>query len=145
VHVTVAFPSASPSAGQLAAAREELGRLVVPSCPAALPLLSGSGLARKAARTQALRAVEAFALDWLPSHYPGDPSDVAGATAVAALGAAMPRHGEAAADCGPRVAARSVEVDVTLPKLATVSASLSELSYFVARTAHGWQVWERAR
>jgi hypothetical protein len=26
-----------------------------------------------------------------------------------------------------------------------VSASLSQLTYFVARTAQGWTVWERAR
>jgi hypothetical protein len=57
----------------------------------------------------------------------------------------MPRHGEAVADCGAAVAARSVEVDLTLPKLARISASLSQLTYFVAKTRDGWTVWERAR
>jgi hypothetical protein len=36
-------------------------------------------------------------------------------------------------------------VDVVLPKLAQVSASLSQLTYFVARTSAGWTVWARAR
>jgi hypothetical protein len=57
----------------------------------------------------------------------------------------MPRYGQAVADCGARVASRSVEVDVTLPRVAKVSASLSELTYFVAKTTQGWVVWERAR
>jgi hypothetical protein len=48
-------------------------------------------------------------------------------------------------DCGRAVADRSVEVDVTLPEVAKVSASLSELAYFVARTGGGWTVWMRAR
>jgi hypothetical protein len=57
----------------------------------------------------------------------------------------MPRHGEAVADCGDLVARRSAEVDVVLPRVAKVSASLSQLSYFVAKTTRGWVVWERAR
>jgi hypothetical protein len=57
----------------------------------------------------------------------------------------MLRYQEAVADCGARVAARSVEVDVTLPRVAKVSASLSQLTYFVAKTTQGWVVWERAR
>jgi len=36
-------------------------------------------------------------------------------------------------------------VDVVLPKLAQVSASLSEQTYFLAKTTTGWLVWERAR
>ena len=36
-------------------------------------------------------------------------------------------------------------MDVVLPKLAQVSASLSEQTYFLAKTATGWLVWERAR
>jgi len=132
VEATVTFPSAHPSAAALVAAREELGRLVVPSCPVAIPLTAARGAA-------------AYVLRWLPAHYFGDPRDVAGARATATLGAAMPRHGEAVADCGAAVASRSVEVDVTLPRVAKVSASLSELTFFVSRTAHGWTVWERAR
>lgn len=134
VDVQITFGTAHPSASVLVAAREELGRLVVPSCPAALPLTTAD-----------VAAATAYVLDWLPAHYSGDASDVAGATATARLGSAAPRHGQAAVDCGRAVAERSVEVDVTLPKLAAVSASLSELTYFVARTSSGWQVWMRAR
>ncbi len=131
VHVSVTFPG-RPSAAMLAAAREELGRLVVPSCPTARPLRTASGAAL-------------YILQWLPAHYPGSASDLAGAKATGTLGHAMPRYGEAADDCGAAVAARSVEVDVTLPRVAKVSASLSELTYFVAKTSSGWTVWERAR
>ena len=134
VDVAITFGTAQPSPSVLVAAREELGRLVVPSCPAAQPLTAAD-----------VDAAKAYVLDWLPAHYSGNASDVAGAKATAALGTSAPRHGQAAVDCGAVVAARSVEVDVTLPKLANVSASLSELTYFVARTAGGWQVWMRAR
>jgi hypothetical protein len=41
------------------------------------------------------------------------------------------------------VGARTVEVDVVLPKLERISASLSQLSYFLARTPAGWTVWQR--
>ena len=133
VAVTVTFAT-SPGQAELAAAREELGRLVVPSCPAALPLKPADAA-----------AAQAYVLRWLPAHYFGAPSDVVGATATAHAGAAMPRHGEAAADCGARVASRSVEVDVVLPRVAKVSASLSQLTYFAAKTAQGWTVWERVR
>jgi hypothetical protein len=133
VDVTVTFAS-PPGQAELAAAREELGRLVVPSCPNARRLTA-----------QDVAAAKAYVLRWLPAHYDGQPRDVAGATAVARLGAAMPRHGEAVADCGRTVAARSVEVDVVLPRIAKVSASLSQLTFFVARTSGGWTVWERAR
>lgn len=134
VDVVVAFGAAQPSAAVLAAAREELGRLAVPACPAALPLAAGD-----------VAAAKAHVLRWLPAHYPGEAADVVGATATAAAGAGMPRHGEAAHDCGERVAGRSVEVEVTLPRLAKLSASLSQLGYFVAKTADGWFVWERVR
>jgi hypothetical protein len=132
--VLVFFGSAHPSAGVLAAAREELGRLVVPACPVALPLQAGD-----------VEAAKSFVLSWLPAHYSGDASEVAGATATAAGGADMPRSGQAAHDCGRTVSDQSVEVDVTLPKLAAVSASLSQQTYFVAKTDSGWVVWERAR
>jgi hypothetical protein len=134
VDVTVSFGAAHPSASVLAAAREELGRLVVPACPEAQPLGAGD-----------VDAAKAFLLAWLPAHYSGDAADVAGATATAAGGSSAPRHGQAAHDCGAAVAGRSVEVDVVLPRLARVSASLSELTYFVAKTPSGWEVWERAR
>jgi len=134
IEVQITFGTARPAPSVLAAAREELGRLVVPSCPQAQPLAAAD-----------VAAAKAYVLDWLPAHYPGAASDVAGATAAAALGAAAPRHGQAVVDCGRAVADRSVEVDVTLPALAKVSASLSELTYFVARTGTGWTVWMRAR
>jgi hypothetical protein len=134
VDVVIFFGDAHPSSAVLAAARDELGRLVVPACPAALQLGAAD-----------VAAAKAYVLSWLPAHYPGKASEVAGATATAAGGAAAPRHGEAAHDCGRTVAERSVEVDVVLPKLAQVSASLSQLTYFVARTEQGWVVWERAR
>jgi hypothetical protein len=134
VDVVVFFGSAQPSASVLAAAREELGRLVVPACPTAQPLVAGD-----------VDAAKAFLLAWLPAHYSGDASEVVGARATAAAGAKMPRSGQAAHDCGPVVASQSVEVDVTLPKLAAVSASLSQLTYFLAKTDSGWVVWERAR
>jgi hypothetical protein len=134
VDVQITFGTAQPSPSVLVAAREELGRLIVPSCPQAAPLTSAD-----------VAAAKAYVLGWLPAHYSGDASDVAGATATAALGSAAPRHGQAAVDCGRVVAERSVEVDVTLPKLAKVSASLSELTYFVAREGNGWTVWMRAR
>jgi hypothetical protein len=134
VDVLVFFGAARPSPAVLAAAREELGRLVVPACPAAEPLAAGDP-----------EAARAFLLGWLPAHYSGDPGEIVGATATAAAAAAAARHGQAAHDCGATVADRSVEVDVVLPKLAKVSASLSQQTYFLARTASGWVVWERAR
>jgi len=133
VDVTVGLPS-NPSAALLASAREELGRLIVPSCPVALPLAPRH--VDQAAR---------YLRKWLPSHYDGNPADVAGALMSVRVGQAMPRHGEAQVDCGAAVAARSVEIDVILPKVSKVSASLSELTFFVAKTSHGWVVWERAR
>ncbi|HET7572973.1 MAG TPA: hypothetical protein VFJ77_09960 [Gaiellaceae bacterium] len=132
VEVDVRLPATD--AATLAAAREELGRLVVPACPSAHPLTAAD-----------VDAAKRYVLAWLPAHYQGDPSETAGATATAAAGATMPRHDEAAADCGADVAGKSVEVDVTLPKLAAVSASLSQLTFFVAKTRDGWEVWERAR
>ena len=114
-----------------AIARLELGRLVVPSCPAAL-------------RTTAQGASQ-FVLGWLPTHYSGSAGDLAGAHASTTAGRKMLRYQEAVADCGVRVANRSVEVDVTLPRVAKVSASLSQLTYFVARTSNGWTVWEKVR
>jgi hypothetical protein len=134
VSVQITFGTAHPPASALVAAREELGRLVVPSCPAALRLTAADAAAAKA-----------FVLRWLPAHYAGPAGDIVGATATADLGTSAPRHRQAAIDCGRAVADRSVEVDVTLPKLAKVSASLSELTYFVARTGGGWTVWMRAR
>ena len=134
VSVTVEFGTAHPPAAGLVAAREELGRLVVPTCPAARPVSPADTAA-------AIHDV----LGWLPAHYFGKQSDLVGATATARSGRDMPRYGEAAADCGAVVASRSVEVDVVLPRLAKVSASLSQLTYFVARTTRGWVVWERAR
>ena len=134
IDATVTFATAHPSAAALVAAREELGRLVVPSCPGAIPL-------RPANVDSAIRAVFA----WLPAHYEGSQSDLVGARATAHLGRDMPRYGEAAADCGVPVATRSFEVDVVLPRIAKVSASLSELTYFVSKTSSGWTVWERAR
>lgn len=131
VEVTMTLP-AHPNRAVLAAARVELGRLVVPSCPAAQPLTTASGAAP-------------YVLRWLPAHYPGKASDLVGARASGTLGHGMPRHGEAVADCGVTVANRSVEVDVVLPRVAKTSASLSQLTYFVARTRQGWTVWERAR
>ncbi len=131
VHVAVMFPS-RPDVSLLVAAREELGRLVVPSCPTASPPTSASGAAT-------------YVLRWLPAHYPGNARDLVGARATRKLGRTMPRYGEAVADCGVHVANRSVEVDVTLPRVAKISASLSELTYFVAKTSSGWTVWERAR
>jgi hypothetical protein len=133
VEATVTFAS-RPSAGQLVAAREELGRLVVPSCPSATAVTPAESVA----------AIH-YLFRWLPANYPGPASDLVGATATARRGQDMPRYGEAAADCGAIVASRSFEVDVTLPRIAEVSASLSELTYFVARTPSGWTVWERAR
>ncbi len=133
MHATVTFAS-RPDAALLVAAREELGRLVVPSCPAALPVHPAESIV----------AIH-YLFRWLPAHYGGPQSDLVGATATAHRGADMPRHGEAAADCGAVVASRSFEVDVVLPKIAKVSASLSELTYFVAKTSSGWTVWERAR
>jgi hypothetical protein len=134
IDVRIAFGSAHPSAAALVAAREELGRLVVPACPAARPLTRSD-----------VDAARRYVLRWLPAHYDGNAGDVVGAIATARAGNAMPRHDEAAHDCGARVASRSVEVDVVLPILARVSASLSELTYFVAKTPQGWSVWERAR
>jgi hypothetical protein len=134
VDVLIVFGAARPSQATLAAAREELGRLVVPACPDAQQLTKAD-----------VAAAKGYVLGWLPSHYRGDPSEVAGATATAAAGADAPRHGQAAHDCGAQVAARTVEVDVVLPKLAKVSASLSQLTYFAARTPEGWTVWARAR
>jgi hypothetical protein len=84
-----------------------------------------------------------FVLDWLPGHYPDDPAQLAGAHATASLGPDAPRSGAAVSACGAVVGARTVEVDVVLPRLEKISASLSQLSYFVARTPAGWTVWQR--
>ena len=130
--VLVFFGAEEPSAGVVAAAAQQLGRLVVPACPAALPLTRAD-----------LPAAEAFVLDWLETHYQEDPADLVGARAEATLGAAMPRGGAARASCGEAVRSRTVEVDVVLPRLERVSASLSQLSYFVSRTSAGWVVWQR--
>jgi hypothetical protein len=132
VDVLVFFGAAHPSPAVLAAAREELGRLVVPACPDARPLTAGD-----------LPAAKAYVLRWLRGHYPDDPAQLAGARATAALGAAAPRSGAAVEACGATVGARTVEVDVVLPKLERISASLSQLSFFVARTPGGWTVWQR--
>jgi hypothetical protein len=132
VDVLVFFGARSPSAGVLASAAQQLGRLVVPACPAALPLTRAD-----------LPAAEAFVLDWLESHYQEDPADLAGARAASSLGTEMPRGDAARTACGDEVRRRTVEVDVVLPRLERVSASLSQLSYFVSRTSGGWVVWQR--
>ena len=132
VDVRIHLDNASTTA--LVAAREELGRLVVPSCPDAQELQAGDPAI-------AVR----YLLRWLPAHYTGDPAETVNATATAAAGTDAARHGQAAHYCGTTVAERTVEVDVVLPRLARVSASLSQLTYFVARTSSGWTVWARAR
>jgi hypothetical protein len=132
VEVVVAFGTAEPSAGVAAAAAQQLGRLVVPACPGALPLTEAD-----------LPAAEQFVLRWLDTHYQEDPADLAGARATSSLGSAMPRGGAARTACGVEVFRRTVEVDVVLPRLERVSASLSQLSYFVSRTRSGWIVWQR--
>jgi hypothetical protein len=132
VDVLIVFGAKQPSAGVLGAAAQQLGRLVVPACPAALPL----------AETD-LPAAERFVVNWLDTHYQEDPADLEGARATATLGAAMPRGGAARTACGEQIFRRTVEVDVVLPRLEQVSASLSQLSYFVSRTREGWAVWQR--
>jgi hypothetical protein len=132
--VDVRIRLSDTSKSSLAAAREELGRLVVPSCPAAQELQAGD-----------VEAARRYVLSWLPAHYRGDPSETAGATATAHAGRDAPRTGQAEHYCGALVSDRTVEVDVVLPKLAKVSASLSQLAYFAARTPEGWTVWARAR
>jgi hypothetical protein len=132
VDVLVFFGAATPSAGVLAAATQQLARLVVPACPAALPLTNAD-----------LPAAERHVLRWLETHYQDDLADLAGARATASLGEAMPRGGAARTACGAEVFRRTVEVDVVLPRLERVSASLSQLSYFVSRTRSGWVVWQR--
>jgi hypothetical protein len=132
VDVHVFFGASKPSAGVLAEATQQLGRLVVPACPAAQPLTEAD-----------LPAAERFLLGWLRTHYQEDPRDLAGARATATLGAEMPRGGAAAVACGEAVRRRTVEVDVVLPRLEQVSASLSQLSYFVSRTSQGWVAWQR--
>jgi hypothetical protein len=132
VDVLVHFGAPDPSAAVLAAAREQLGRLVVPACPDAQPVSPDE-----------LPAAKAYLLRWLQGHYPDDPSQLAGARATATLGPDAPRGGAAVHACGAVVGARTVEVDVVLPKLERISASLSQLSYFLARTPAGWTVWQR--
>ena len=132
IDVLVFFGAEEPSAGVVAEATQQLGRLVVPACPAALPLTTAD-----------LPAAEAFVLDWLRTHYQDDSAHLTGARAEATLGARMPRGDAARAACGEAVRSRTVEVDVVLPQLERVSASLSQLSYFVSRTPNGWVVWQR--
>lgn len=132
VDVHVFFGARKPSAGVVAEAAQQLGRLVVPACPEAQVLTEAD-----------LPAAERFLLGWLRTHYQEDPQDLAGARATATLGAEMPRGGAAAAACGDTVRRRTVEVDVVLPRLEQVSASLSQLSYFVSRTSQGWVAWQR--
>jgi hypothetical protein len=132
VDVLVVFGTKNPADGVIASAAQQLGRLVVPACPAALPLTEAD-----------LPAAEAFVLEWLQTHYQEDAADLAGARTTATLGGAMPRGGAARAACGEEVRSRTAEVDVVLPRLEQVSASLSQLSYFVSRTSAGWVVWQR--
>jgi hypothetical protein len=132
VDVLVVFGARKPSAGVVAEAAQQLGRLVVPACPDAQPLTEAD-----------LPAAERFLLGWLRTHYQEDPRDLDGARATATLGAAMPRGGAAAVACGESVRRHTVEVDVVLPRLEQVSASLSQLSYFVSRTSQGWVAWQR--
>jgi hypothetical protein len=132
VDVLVFFGAERPSAAVVAAAAQQLGRLVVPACPAALPLTSSD-----------LPAAEAFVLAWLQTHYQEDAADLIGARATGSLGAQMPRGGAARTACGAQVFRRTVEVDVVLPRLEALGASLSQLSYFVSRTPEGWVVWQR--
>lgn len=132
VDVLIFFGAERPSAGVVASAAQQLGRLVVPACPAALPLTPAD-----------LPDAEAFVLDWLRTHYQEDPADLAGARAESSLGTEMPRGGAALEACGESVRSRTVEVDVVLPRLEGLSASLSQLSYFVSRTSDGWVVWQR--
>lgn len=132
VEVVVAFGTPDPPAAVVAAAAQQLGRLVVPACPAALALTAAD-----------LPRAEAFVLEWLPAHYAEDPADLAGARATASLGTAMPRSDAARTACGEKVRQRTIEVDVVLPRLERVSASLSQLSYFISRTSAGWVVWQR--
>lgn len=132
VDVLIFFGAAEPSPGILGVAAQQLGRLVAPACPAALPLTEAD-----------VPAAERHVLGWLETHYQEDPADLAGARAESHLGAAMPRGGAARTACGVEVFRRTIEVDVVLPRLERVSASLSQLSYFVSRTRDGWVVWQR--
>lgn len=132
VDVRVWFGAAAPAPDVLAEAAQALGRLAVPACPAPLSLANAD-----------LPAARRFVLRWLRTHYQGDAADLRGARATATLGAAMPRGGAARAACGEQVRQRTVEVDVVLPRLERISASLSQLSYFVSRTPDGWTVWQR--
>jgi hypothetical protein len=132
VDVLIFFGAASPSPAVVAAAAQQLGRLVVPACPAALPLTAAD-----------LPAAERYVLRWLETHYQEDPAVLEGARATSSLGAEMPRGGAARTACGVEVFRRTAEVDVVLPRLERVSASLSQLSYFVSRTREGWVVWQR--
>jgi hypothetical protein len=132
VDVRIDFRNESQAA--LVAAREELGRLVVPACPIAQELRDGD-----------VAAATRYVLAWLPAHYSGDAADLPGAIGTAAAGRDMPRYGQASYYCGANVAERTIEVDVVLPKVAKVSASLSQLTYFVAREPDGLVVWQRAR
>ena len=132
IDALVFFGAATPSPGVLAEAAQQLGRLVVPACPAALALTAAD-----------LPAAESFVLDWLQTHYQEDPADLTGARAEATLGTAMPRSDAARTSCGAEIRQRTVEVDVVLPRLERISASLSQLSYFVSRTSGGWVVWQR--
>jgi hypothetical protein len=132
IDVLVFFGASSPSVGTRDAADEQLGRLVAPGCPiGALPVSE-----------EDLDDAERFILEWLPSHYQQEqPDDLEGATAEAALAPDAPRGEAARIACGEEIWERTIEVDVVLPRVAEYSASLSQLSYFVAKMSESWEVW----
>ncbi len=131
----VFFSSASPPDAVVAAAEEELGRLVVPSCPADIVAAGGADLG----------AAVTFVRSWLTSHYdPRRPQAWRARSLRPGLRRRHPPHRaliESA--CSSDRWRRTVEVDVTLAPGARVNTGPGPLEFFIAKTLSGWELWHQ--
>jgi hypothetical protein len=118
--------------GAIASTRGKMTSTCPKRAKVALPL---SANATKKAGQAALAAA--------PERYRG--LDVKGATVAwsKVATAAGPRGGEVAFQCGKKIQARTIVVELRFPK-ERPSASLSEGVVFVSRFTGGYQVWEVA-
>lgn len=132
IDVVIFFGSRAPSTQAVAAARNELARLVVPQCPTAAKTLGRGDL----------QAATSSLLVWLHAHYVGRPSDLRGARVAASVvsRAASARIRFAAAMCRAE-ASRIAAVTVTPPAQGRVNIGPQPLLYFLSKTANGWSIW----
>lgn len=135
IDVLIIFGSPSPSSALLAAADEELARLVVPECPRdSLRVTDGDR-----------PAAESYVLEWIRTHYIGDASDLEGAESRSyIIGAESAPHGPTlVTECGASVRERVVEVEVTLSSAAQRTTGRFPLTYYVVKRSAGWNIWRQ--